>query len=289
MPQGVVIRAYNGYYYVRTEASLIECKTRGKLKKQREKVYVGDYVEYENLGQDKGIIESVLPRKSLLKRPSIANISQVFLMFAVKDPDINLKLLNRFLVLAEHSDIPITICLNKTELAMEEAEQIAQSYRKIGYPVLLLSAHEKKNIDLLKERLTDHITVFAGPSGVGKSSLLNLVEPTFELATGAVSEKIGRGKHTTRFAQLLPLTGGGYVVDTPGFSYTEFEMEETELAACFPEFIPHQDCRFSPCLHSHEPSCGVKEALERGDIDNQRYQSYLEILAEIQEANKKKY
>lgn len=289
MPQGVVIRAYNGYYYVRTEASLVECKTRGKLKKQREKVYVGDYVEYENLGQDKGIIEAVLPRKSLLKRPTIANISQVFLMFAVKDPDINLKLLNRFLVLAEHSDIPITICLNKTELAMEEAERIAQSYRKIGYPVLLLSAHEKKNIDLLKERLTDNITVFAGPSGVGKSSLLNLVEPTFELATGAVSEKIGRGKHTTRFAQLLPLTGGGYVVDTPGFSYTEFEMEETELAACFPEFIPYQDCRFSPCLHSHEPSCGVKEALESGDIDNQRYQSYLEILAEIQEANKKKY
>lgn len=289
MPQGVVIRAYNGYYYVRTEASLVECKTRGKLKKQREKVYVGDYVEYENLGQDKGIIEAVLPRKSLLKRPTIANISQVFLMFAVKDPDINLKLLNRFLVLAEHSDIPITICLNKTELAIEEAEQIAQSYRKIGYPVLLLSAHEKKNIDLLKEHLADHITVFAGPSGVGKSSLLNLVEPTFELATGAVSEKIGRGKHTTRFAQLLPLTDGGYVVDTPGFSYTEFEMEETELASCFPEFIPHQDCRFSPCLHSHEPSCGVKEALERGDIDNQRYQSYLEILAEIQEANKKKY
>lgn len=289
MPQGLVIRAYNGYYYVRTENSLIECKTRGKLKKQREKVYVGDYVEYESLGQDKGVIEGVLPRKSLLQRPSIANISQVFLMFAIKDPDLNLKLLNRFLVLAEYSDIPITICLNKTELASDEAEQIADAYRKIGYPVLLLSAHEQKNIDCLKERLANHITVFAGPSGVGKSSLLNLVEPTFELATGAVSEKIGRGKHTTRFAQLLPLACGGYVVDTPGFSYTEFEMEETELAACFPEFCPYIDCRFSPCLHSHEPSCGVKEAVERGDIDQARYQSYLDILAELQEANKKKY
>lgn len=289
MPQGLVIRAYNGYYYVRTENSLIECKTRGKLKKQREKVYVGDYVAYEPLGQDKGVIEGVLPRKSLLQRPSIANISQVFLMFAIKDPDVNLKLLNRFLVLAEHSDIPITICLNKTELAMEEAEQIAKTYRKIGYPVLLLSAHEKKNIDLLKQHLEGNITVFAGPSGVGKSSLLNLVEPTFELATGAVSEKIGRGKHTTRFAQLLPLTGSGYVVDTPGFSYTEFDMDATEIALCFPEFAPYSQCRFAPCLHSHEPNCGVKEAVERGDIDQQRYRSYLEILTEVQEANKKKY
>lgn len=289
MPQGVVIRAYNGYYYVRTETSLHECKTRGKLKKQREKVYVGDYVEFEDLGQEKGVIEGVLPRKSLLERPTIANISQVFLMFAVKDPDIHLKLLNRFLVLAEHSDIPIVICLNKTELAEEEANRIAEEYRAIGYPVLLLSAHEERNIDMLKKRLSDNITVFAGPSGVGKSSLLNLVEPAFGLATGAVSEKIGRGKHTTRFAQLLPLTGGGYVVDTPGFSYTEFEMQETELASCFPEFRPHEVCRFSPCLHSHEPSCGVKEAVERGEIKQQRYQSYLEILAEIQETNKKKY
>lgn len=289
MPQGLVIRAYNGYYYVQTNGSLAECKTRGKMKKQREKVYVGDYVEYEALGQDKGVIEGVLPRKSLLKRPTIANISQVFLMFAIKDPDLNLKLLNRFLVLAEYSDIPITICLNKTELATKEAEEIADVYQKIGYPVLLLSAHEKKNIALLKERLHDNITVFAGPSGVGKSSLLNLVDSTFELATGAVSEKIGRGKHTTRFAQLLPLAGGGYVVDTPGFSYTEFEMQETELASCFPEFQPYSDCRFSPCLHSHEPSCGVKDAVERGDISEQRYQNYLEILAEVQEANKKKY
>lgn len=289
MAQGLVIRAYNGYYYVQSEASLYECKTRGKMKKQREKVYVGDYVEFEDLGQEKGIIEGVLPRKSLLERPTIANISQVFLMFAVKDPDVNLKLLNRFLVLAEHSDIPIVIGLNKVELAEEEANSIAEAYRAIGYTVLLLSAHEERNIDMLRKHLADKITVFAGPSGVGKSSLLNMVEPTFELATGAVSEKIGRGKHTTRFAQLLPLAGGGYVVDTPGFSYTEFEMQETELATCFPEFRPYEACRFSPCLHSHEPSCGVKAALERGEITNQRYQSYLEILGEIQEANKKKY
>lgn len=289
MPQGVVIRAYNGYHYVRTDASVFECKTRGKMKKQREKVYVGDYVEFEDLGQEKGIIEKILPRKTLLERPTIANISQVFLMFAIKDPDVNLKLLNRFLILAEHSDIPIVICLNKVELAEEEANRIAEEYRAIGYTVLLLSAHEERNIDMLKTALADKITVFAGPSGVGKSSLLNLVEPTFKLATGSVSEKIGRGKHTTRFAQLLPLSGGGYVVDTPGFSYTEFEMEETVLASCFPEFRPYEQCRFSPCLHSHEPSCGVKEAVERGDIKQQRYQSYLEILAEIQEANKKKY
>lgn len=289
MAQGVVIRAYNGYYYVQAESSLYECKTRGKMKKQREKVYVGDYVSFEDLGQEKGIIEGVLPRRSLLERPTIANISQVFLMFAIKDPDVNLKLLNRFLVLAEHSDIPIVICLNKVELAEEEAEALAEMYRAIGYTVLLLSAHEERNIELLKEHLTDNITVFAGPSGVGKSSLLNMVEPSFQLATGAVSEKIGRGKHTTRFAQLLPLAGGGYVVDTPGFSYTEFEMKETELASCFPEFRPHEACRFSPCLHSHEPSCGVKEALARGEISEQRYQSYLEILGEIQEANKKKY
>lgn len=265
------------------------CTLRGRFKKERFSLIVGDEVEYTVTGADKGVIEEILPRRSILKRPMVANVDQVILTFAAANPDIKLSLVDRFLVLAELSSMSIVICINKTDLAdAVELQYIAELYEHIGYEVVLLSAKNGTGIDKLRILLNDRISVFAGPSGVGKSTILNNIEPGLELITGAVSEKIGRGKHTTRFAHLLPLTSGGFVVDTPGFSFTEFnDVDESELMHCFREFgefIPK--CKFNSCLHLKEPKCAVKQAVQDKAINEARYQEYVEILTEIRN-NKK--
>lgn len=289
MLSGIVIKAYNSYYYVQTADKIAMCTLRGRFKKERFSLLVGDKVEYTATGIDKGVIEEILPRRSMLKRPMVANVDQVILTFAAASPDINIALVDRFLVLAELSSLKIVLCINKTDLASsDELSKIAALYTHIGYPVILLSAKNGTGIDELRFVLNDQISVFAGPSGVGKSTILNNIEPGLQLVTGTVSEKIGRGKHTTRFAQLLSLTAGGFVVDTPGFSLTEFsDINENELMHCFmdfAEFIPK--CKFSSCLHFKEPQCAVKHAVLENAISQQRYDSYLEILTEIK-ANKK--
>lgn len=287
---GRVIKAYNSFFYVQVQDEIIACKLRGKFKKSRRSLGVvpGDRVAIGKLPDGTGVIEEQLPRQSLLKRPAVANISQVMLTFAAAQPDLHPLLLNRFLVMAEWSQIPkIVICVNKIDLYEGDAEKFLQAYEAIGYKVLRVSAKADENIDALREALKGEVTVFAGPSGVGKSSLLNRVDPSLQLQTGHVSAKIKRGRHTTRVAELLPYAGG-FIVDTPGFS--AFEMGEIDLSALpnyFPEFAAQAEtCRFSPCSHTHEPDCGVKAAVETGKISAERYDAYLHIYEEIKTEQK---
>jgi len=291
MLNGVIIKAYNSFYYVQTAENVVSCKLRGRFKKERFILLVGDRVEYEMAGDGKGIIEKILPRRSMLRRPMIANIDQVILTFAAVSPNISRILVDRFLVLAEMSELDIILCINKIDLAdSSELQSIVEHYRAIGYQVITISAKAGIGINELRNLLYGKISVFAGPSGAGKSTILNNVESGLTLVTGELSEKIGRGKHTTRFAQLLPLSGGGFVVDTPGFSFTEFnDLKPTELMHCFPEISERvSECKFSTCVHSREPRCAVKQAVAEGQIDEQRYQSYLDILEEIN-VNKKRF
>ena len=287
MPTAQVIKMYNGFYYLQVpgQGELLSCRLRGRIKRNKGAVVTGDYVEYQLLGDGTGVIESCLPRRTLLKRPAVANIDQVLITFAARQPDLNELLLNRFLVLAEWSGIPeITICINKCDL-LEERPDFLQDYVQAGYRLLLVSAHEGQGIAELRQLLSGKATVFAGPSGVGKSSLLNAVDSNLALATGKISDKIKRGKHTTRAACLLPLPEGGTVVDTPGFSAAELEsIDKSQLAFYFPEFRPYiEKCYYNTCTHSHEPSCAVKAAVEAGTLSKARYDAYLNILQTINE------
>jgi ribosome biogenesis GTPase / thiamine phosphate phosphatase len=286
---GVVIKTYSSFYYVQAGRKVVTCTLRGRFKKERFSLLVGDEVEYSVTGEDKGVIESILPRRSMLKRPMVANVDQVVLTFAAVNPDINTALVDRFLVLAESSRLDVVICINKLDLAdIAELEPIIAVYRAVGYPVILASTRSGLGVEELGSRLYNRISVFAGPSGAGKSSLLNALQPGLALVTGEVSSKIGRGKHTTRYAELLPLAGGGFVVDTPGFSLTEFtDIAEPDLAYFFPDIAAvAPECKFSTCVHNKEPQCAVKHAAGNGLIARGRYDSYLEILGEIRE-NKK--
>lgn len=290
MPTAQVIKMYNGFYYLQVagQEELLSCRLRGRIKRNKGAVVTGDYVEYQMLEDGTGVIESCLPRRTLLKRPAVANIDQVLITFAARQPDLNQLLLNRFLVLAEWSGIPeIVICINKCDL-LEEKADFLQDYVQAGYKLLMVSAREGQGIQELKNLLTGRVTVFAGPSGVGKSSLLNAVDSNLELATGKISDKIKRGKHTTRAACLLPLPEGGTVVDTPGFSAAELEnIDKAQLAHYFPEFRPYiEKCYYNTCTHSHEPDCAVKEAVEAGAICQARYEAYLNILQTINERKK---
>lgn len=290
MPTAQVIKMYNGFYYLQVagQEELLSCRLRGRIKRNKGAVVTGDYVEYQMLEDGTGVIESCLPRRTLLKRPAVANIDQVLITFAARQPDLNQLLLNRFLVLAEWSGIPeIVICINKCDL-LEEKADFLQDYVQAGYKLLMVSAQEGQGIQELKNLLTGRVTVFAGPSGGGKSSLLNAVDSNLELATGKISDKIKRGKHTTRAACLLPLPEGGTVVDTPGFSAAELEnIDKAQLAHYFPEFRPYiEKCYYNTCTHSHEPDCAVKEAVEAGAICQARYEAYLNILQTINERKK---
>ena len=290
MPTAQVIKMYNGFYYLQVagQEKLLSCRLRGRIKRNKGAVVTGDYVEYQMLEDGTGVIESCLPRRTLLKRPAVANIDQVLITFAARQPDLNQLLLNRFLVLAEWSGIPeIVICINKCDL-LEEKVDFLQDYVQAGYKLLMVSAQEGLGIQELKNLLTGRVTVFAGPSGVGKSSLLNAVDSNLELATGKISDKIKRGKHTTRAACLLPLPEGGTVVDTPGFSAAELEnIDKAQLAHYFPEFRPYiEKCYYNTCTHSHEPDCAVKEAVAAGAICQARYEAYLNILQTINERKK---
>lgn len=290
MPTAQVIKMYNGFYYLQVagQEELLSCRLRGRIKRNKGAVVTGDYVEYQMLEDGTGVIERCLPRRTLLKRPAVANIDQVLITFAARQPDLNQLLLNRFLVLAEWSGIPeIVICINKCDL-LEGKADFLQDYVQAGYKLLMVSAQEGQGIQELKNLLTGRVTVFAGPSGVGKSSLLNAVDSNLELATGKISDKIKRGKHTTRAACLLPLPEGGTVVDTPGFSAAELEnIDKAQLAHYFPEFRPYiEKCYYNTCTHSHEPDCAVKEAVAAGAICQARYEAYLNILQTINERKK---
>ena len=283
---GRVIKFYNSFFFVRIGNELIPCKLRGLLKRDKKvgsAVCVGDFVEISRLKDKSGVIENVQSRRNFLIRPPVANVDRVILTFAFDAPKLHPLLLNRFLVLAERSALDeIIICVNKLDLAA--AENFLSEYESL-YKVLRVSAATGAGIDELREILSSGVTVFAGPSGVGKSSLLNAVDKNLKLKVGKVSEKILRGKHTTRVAELIEF-GGGFLVDTPGFSAVdliEAGLDKNNLRHCFKEFDNFAGgCKFlNVCSHSHEPDCGVKAAVERGEILRERYESYLTLLAEV--------
>ena len=294
MINGKIIKGIGGFYYVDTENGLYECRARGIFRKNKITPLVGDRVSISVVDEEnkKGVVEEIEKRDTELVRPSIANVDKALIVFAIKNPAPNLSLLDRFIVLAEKENLEIVIVFTKVDLDAdgELLEELKSIYEVSGYKVIPVSNKLKLNIDKIKEELKENTVVFAGPSGVGKSSLLNEVDKNFELKTGEVSDKIKRGKHTTRHAELLKLECGGMVADTPGFSsLTLDDIDESELKEYFIEFDKYDECRFgSRCIHENEPSCAVKEAVENGDISKKRYESYIQLLNEIR-SGKRRY
>ena len=280
--QGTIIKGIAGFYYVKTEDNeLIECKARGKFRFDEFTPMVGDLVEI-SVKDNKGVIESVFPRKSKLLRPAVANITQALIVFAFKNPDINLELLNRFLVLCEYNNLKVTVCLNKIDLKEDDKNEIIDMVNSAGYDLILLNATAGIGIDKIKEKLTGNSTVLCGPSGAGKSTILNAVAGKTLMETGVVSAKAGRGKHTTRHSELIEVENG-FIVDTPGFSSLEIEyIEKDQLQYCFPEFNDFiGKCRFNGCMHHKEPDCAVKAAVNNKIINENRYNFYVKMLEEI--------
>lgn len=280
--EGIIIKGIGGFYYIKTDEGIIECKARGKFRYNSLKPMVGDRVTIK-VENGKGVIEDIHERSSELIRPTVANVTQAFVVFAIKNPDINLDLLNRFLTLCEYNDIHAVVCLNKEDLCTEEEkENLKVLINDIGYEVLFINAKEGKGFDALKERLEHNITVLCGPSGAGKSTLLNSFIDREHMETGSVSEKIGRGKHTTRHSELIDVDNG-YLVDTPGFTTLDVTfIDRDSLKYCFPEFNDYNNlCKFNGCNHYKEPKCAVKEAVEEGKINKLRYEFYIKTLEEI--------
>ena len=281
--QGLVLKNYNSYYYVKVEDDIFTCKVKGRMKQNRFSLATGDLVLLEAGKAGEGMIKRVLPRKNFLPRPTMANLDLFVATFACAAPDFSFLLADKLLALAELAKIPTILVLNKEDQAPSGLiERVRGIYEDIGYEVFTISAKNGTGVEALRERLKGKICAFGGPSGVGKSSTINAIDSNVDLRTGAVSEKIGRGKHTTRFAQLLPFDEG-YIADTPGFGNLLLEGLETEqVLAAFREFAEFEaGCRFCPCSHTHEPVCGVKEAVRAGKIAASRYESYLAMLEEI--------
>ena len=281
--QGLVLKNYNGYYYVQVADSVYTCKVKGKMKQNRFSLATGDQVLLEPGEKGEGMIKKVLPRKNFLPRPTMANLDLFVVTFACATPDFSFLLADKLLALAELAHIPSILVLNKEDQAPAGLiDEVRRLYEPLGYEVFTLSAKNGTGVEQLRERLRGKLCAFGGPSGVGKSSTINAIDSKVDLRTGEVSEKIGRGKHTTRFAQLLPFDEG-YIADTPGFGNLLLEgMEPEQAVAAFREFAQYEGgCRFCPCSHTHEPVCGVKEAVAAGHIAASRYESYLAMLEEI--------
>ncbi len=287
--QGKIIKGIAGFYYVHVvESGLYECKAKGVFRKEKIKPLVGDVVEIDVLDESekKGNLVNVLERKNELIRPAVANVDQALVVFAVTKPKPHFNLLDRFLIMMESKGIPVILCFNKKDIATEpEMQQLKEIYESCGYQMIFTSAAENENVEKVKEMLQGKTTVIAGPSGVGKSSLINILQPNAQMETGSISEKIERGKHTTRHSELIWIEKNTYIMDTPGFSslYTN-AFEKEELKYYFTEFAPFEGkCRFQGCDHVHEPGCAVKEALEDGKIHTVRYENYLEMYKELKE------
>lgn len=291
--QGKIIKGIAGFYYVNVvESGVYECKAKGVFRKEKIKPLVGDNVRIEILDEENktGNIVEIFPRKNELIRPAVANIDQALVVFAVTKPTPHFNLLDRFLVMMERKEIPVVLCFNKRDIATSpEIAELEAIYEKCGYPIVFTSALEQENIEEIRRLLLKKTTAIAGPSGVGKSSLINLLQNQVQMETGTISRKIERGKHTTRHSELIAVDADSYIMDTPGFSslyVNDFEKEE--LKYYFREFASYEgQCRFQGCDHVHEPGCAVKEALEEGKIHPVRYKNYLEMYTELKE--KKRY
>lgn len=282
--RGKIYKGIGGFYYVATETDeIIECKARGKFRKEHIIPIIGDHVEIE-VKNGKGSITEIYERKNSLIRPAVANIDLIVVVVAAKDPDPATFVTDKMLVNAEINGIEAIVCINKTDLA--ENAELKEIYEKSGYRTLCVSATEKNGLDELFETIKGKTAAFAGVSGVGKSTLLSHITG-ISLETGEVSDKISRGRHTTRHVELFKVAGGGYVLDTPGFSSVEAEdITPEELEGCFPEIRNISgECRFRGCAHLEEPDCAVKAAVADGVIPQSRYESYKELY-EIQRGKK---
>lgn len=287
MVEGRILKGIGGFYYVLVGETLYECKARGVFKVQGKTPMVGDRVmiTIQEENPPLGVIEDILERQVVLHRPAVANVDQAIIVFAVKNPELHPILLDKLLILCAHSGVKPLICFNKSDLEVSPAiKELESIYEAAGYEILLTSARVPQGLGEMSDVLRDRVTVFAGPSGVGKSSLLNVLEPGLTLQTGAISDKIKRGKHTTRHSELIPLKNGGWVVDTPGFTSLDLEgVTVQELAGYYLDFTPFiPQCRFSDCNHLNEPGCAVL-AHVGAEIHPRRYESYKTIFAQIQE------
>lgn len=287
--QGKIIKGIAGFYYVHVEGQgIYECKAKGIFRKDHKKPLVGDDVDVEVLDEEQklGHIREILPRKSALIRPAVANVDQALIIFAIVKPNPNFNLLDRFLIRMERQNLPTIICFNKQDIATpEEKEALQKAYETCGYQVLFISALEEEGLEQVRHILAGKTTTVAGPSGVGKSSLINRLAPKANMETGAISEKIERGKHTTRHSEIIALGENTYIVDTPGFTSLDIsEITKEELGSYYPEFVQYEPyCKFSGCAHISEPSCGVKDAVAEGKISQVRYDNYKVLYQELKE------
>jgi ribosome biogenesis GTPase len=290
--QGRIIKGIAGFYYVYAAgAGLYECKAKGVFRKMGMKPLVGDVVEIAVLDEEKhtGNVERILPRTIELVRPAVANIDLALVIFAAAKPEPNLNLLDRFLCMMEYQHVPAVICFNKTDLVGDDVrEYLASVYRAAGYRLLFVSAKEPGSLAPLRELLQGRTTAVAGPSGVGKSSLINALQTEHHMETGDISAKLARGKNTTRHSEIVPIDETTYIMDTPGFGSMDVPgLEKEELWRLYPEFLPYEkECRFIGCSHIHEPDCGVKRALGEGRISRERYDSYCLIYEEMKQIRK---
>lgn len=291
--QGKIVKGIAGFYYVHVAESnsIYECKAKGIFRKDNKKPLVGDDVELDILDEDKknGNITKLLPRHSELIRPAVANVDQALVIFAIKKPQPNFNLLDRFLIMMEQQQLPTIICFNKLDIDEDgQGEEYRTIYEKCGYKTLLVSAKGGSGVAELKNMLAGKTTTVAGPSGVGKSSLVNCFQDNTVMETGSISDKIDRGKHTTRHTELIAVAEDTYILDTPGFSSLGmFGMEKEDLASFYPEFAEHEQyCKFAGCAHMAEPVCGVKDAVEEGTIPKLRYENYRQLYEELKAEKK---
>lgn len=290
MPTGQVVASHSNFFEVLAAGLVYRCRPRGRLKLERARVMTGDWVDFRPAGAE-GYIEAIRPRRSELRRPPVANIDQAVVVFTLREPQRNLGLVDRFLILAESKGLSAVLCLNKCDLVSEdEVADAVRYYERAGYRVIPTSAKLSMNLEALRDALSGRTSVLAGQSGVGKSTLLNAVVPGAGLVVGEVSRKIHRGTHTTRTVRLLRL-GDGLVADSPGFTQLELEgLTPRGLDDLFPEFRTYfGQCRFDGCRHDREPGCAVKAAVESGAVQAERYQHYLEFLGEVREAERNRY